>query len=248
MKGKMQFFGGFFVLMFVLSFVILGSASAQEMKGMHHGDSADMDMHHMHTMMSHGLGMVTEGSNLVMLAEMKMAPSLDQLTLDHGRSMIAGGKEMIEHTMSGSEMKGLHKAGHADDPLMKYTHELGHAMLEYVNLVDAMGMGGDMSGEMMTMHHMHILINHALAMAAEGSNLAMLGRMGMSKHTDKGSVEHGKMMITDGDKLLAEVLQGKAMLEMHGKGIKMDNAMMAETHKLGAAAKKIIDLLSDMPK
>jgi hypothetical protein len=38
------------------------------------------------------------------------------------------------------------------------------------------------------------------------------------------------------------------MKEMHEKGIKMNNAMMAETHKLGAAAKKVIDLLSDMPK
>jgi len=209
--------------------------------------TAAMGMHHIHIMMSHGLEMVAEGSNMAMLAEMKMAPSLDHLTLEHGRHMIAGGKEMIEHTMSGHEMKGLHKAGHGDDPLMKYTHELGHAMLEYVNIVDNMNMEGDMSGDMMTMHHMHILINHALDMAAEGSSIVMSRHMGMANDVDMDSVEHGKMMISDAGKLLNEVMLGKAMLELHGKGIKMNNATMAETHKLGAAAKKIVDLLSEMP-
>lgn len=268
MKKRMQFFGGAFVLIFALSFVILGSASAAEMNqlqsesylAMHEvglspeemtqmqSPGADMKMHHMHIMMSHGLSMVTEGSNLVMLAEMKMAPSLDPLTLEHGRHMMADGKELIEHTMSGHEMKSMHMAGHGDDPLMKYTHELGHAMMDYVNSVENMSMEGEMSGDMMTMHHMHILINHAVNMAAEGANLVMLGQMSMAKGVDKGSVEHGKMMISDADKLLTEVMEGKAMQEMHEKGIKMNNAMMAETHKIGAAAKKIVDLLSDMPK
>lgn len=248
MKERMQFFGRAFVLIFALSFVICGSANAQEMKHMHHGGGAEMQMHHMHTMITHGLEMVTEGSNLVMLANMKMAPSLDQLTLDHGRQMITSGKELIEHTLNGPEMKSMHKAGHGDDPLMKYTHELGNAMMEYANLVKDMSMKGEMSGDMMTMHHMHILINHAVDMAAEGSNLVMLGHMGMAKGVDKESVEHGKMMIADAGKLLAEVMEGKEMKEMHEKGVRMDNAMMAETHKIGAAAKKVIDLLSDMPK
>jgi|SRR5208282_249124 len=248
MRKKMQFLGGAVVLIFALAFVISGSARAEEMKHMHHGKSADMEMHHMHILMNHGLEMVTEGSTMVMLAEMKMAPSLDHLTLEHGRHMITNGKELIEHAMSGHEMKSMHKAGHGDDPLMKYTHELGHAMTEYANIVDNMGMEGDMAGDMMTMHHMHILINHALDMAAQGSDLAMLGHMGMAKGVDEESVEHGKMMKSDADKLLSEVMEGKAMTEMHEKGVKMDNEMMAQTHKLGAAARKIVDLLSDMPK
>ena len=247
MRKRIQFLGGAFVLMFALSFVMFRSASAEEMKHMHHGKNADMEMHHMHILMNHGLEMVTEGANLVMLAEMKMAPSLDHLTLEHGHHMITDGKELIDHTLSGHEMKSMHKAGHGDDPLMKYTHELGHAMMDYANIVDNMSMG-DMSGDMMTMHHMHILINHAVDMAAEGSDLAMLGHMGMANGIDKESIEHGKMMKSDADKLLTEVMEGKAMTEMHKKGVKMDNEMMAETHKLGAAARKIIDLLSDMPK
>ncbi|MGO9014222.1 MAG: hypothetical protein ACLQF0_04505 [Dissulfurispiraceae bacterium] len=269
MKKKMQFFGGVFVLVFALSFVIFGSASAADVKqmqsnsyiAMHEvgaeemkdmsdmkGMNMDMDMHHMHIMMDHGLSMVTEGSSLVMLGEMKMAPSLDPMTMEHGRHMMAEGKKLIEHEMSGSMMKSMHKAGHGNDPLMKYTHELGNAMMDYVNIVDSMGMKGEMADDMMTMHHMHILINHAVNMAVEGANLVMLGQMHMAKGVDKGSVEHGKMMISDADKLLSEVMKGKAMMEMHEKGIKMNNEMMAYTHKLGAAAQKLVDLLSGMPK
>jgi hypothetical protein len=46
--------------------------------------------------------------------------------------------------------------------------------------------------------------------------------------------------------MLNEVMEGKAMQEMHQKGVKGDNAMMAETHKIGDAAKKVIDLLDKM--
>ena len=56
------------------------------------------------------------------------------------------------------------------------------------------------------------------------------------------------MMISDARSLLKEVMEGKAMTAMHEKGIKPeDNAMMAETHKIGDADMKVIDLLSKMP-
>ena len=246
MKGRIKLFGGAFVLMCVLSLITLVPANAAEMKHMH-GKGADMDMHHMHILMSHGLEMVAEGSNLVMLAQMKMAPSVDPMTLAHGRSMIKDGKEVIEHAMNGHEMKAMHKAGHGNDPLMKYTHELGGAMMDVVNALEEMSTK-EMSPDMMTMHHMHMLMNHALVMATEGSNMMMLGRMGMAKDIDKYSVEHGKMMVSDARSLLKEVMEGKAMTEMHEKGVKpADNAMMAETHKIGDAEMKVIDLLEKMP-
>jgi hypothetical protein len=37
------------------------------------------------------------------------------------------------------------------------------------------------------------------------------------------------------------------MKEMHKKGVKMDNAMMTETHKLGDTAAKVLDLLEKRP-
>lgn len=43
----------------------------------------------------------------------------------------------------------------------------------------------------MTMHHMHMMINHAVEMAAEGSSMLMLGQMDMAKGIDEISVKHG---------------------------------------------------------
>jgi hypothetical protein len=232
-------------LAFLLSVGPFCSAYAEEM--MHeHGSDASMQMHHLHILMNHGLEMVVEGSNMVMLADMKMTPSLDPMTAEHGRAMIKSGKEVIEHALKGPEMQAMHKAGHGDAPLMKYTHELGEAELSVVNMLEKMSMEGPMSADMMTMHHMHIMMNHALEMAAQGSNMVMLGQMGMAKDIDKYSIEHGKMMFSDAKAMVNEVMGGKAMTDMHQKGVVMSNAMMAETHKIGDASKKVIDLLDKM--
>lgn len=205
-----------------------------------------MDMHHLHTLMNHGLEMVVEGSNMVMLADMKMTPAVDPMTLEHGRKMIKSGKEVIARALKGPEMQGLHKAGHGDASLMKYTHELGNAITTVTDLLENMSMEGPMTDDMMAMHHMHIMINHALEMAAQGSNMVMLGQMGMSKDIDKYSIEHGKMMLSDARAMLTEVMEGKAMTGMHEKGVTGGNAMMANTHKIGDAARKVVDLLDKM--
>jgi hypothetical protein len=240
MDRKKRLFGYVMAAVFTLSIGLFGTAYAK------HGSDASMDMHHLHMLMNHGLEMVAEGSNMVMLAEMKMTASVDPMALEHGRHMIKTGKEVIERAMKGPEMQGLHKAGHGDDSLMKYTHELGGAITNITDLLDKMSMEGPMSEDMMAMHHMHVMINHALEMAAQGSNMVMLGQMGMSKDIDMYSIEHGKMMLSDAKSVLDEVMGGKAMMDMHQKGVTGGNAMMAETHKIGDAAKKVIDILDKM--
>lgn len=54
-----------------------------------------------------------------------------------------------------------------------------------MSLLAVVGYTGDMhfghSDADMTMHHMHVMIYHAMEMAAEGSNLVMLGLMNMTK-------------------------------------------------------------------
>jgi hypothetical protein len=239
MNSRKKLLGAVMAGAFALSVGSFGTAYAK------HGGDASMDMHHMHMLMNHGLEMVVEGSNMVMLADMKMTAAIDPMTHEHGHHMIMMGKEVIERALKGPEMQAMHKGGHADDPLMKYTHELGNAELAVVDLLENMSMEGPMTDDMMTMHHMHIMINHALEMAAQGSNMVMLGQMGMS-NVDKYSIEHGKMMLSDASALLKEVMEGKAMMDMHAKGVTGGNAMMADTHKIGAAAGKVIDLLNKM--
>jgi uncharacterized protein YjlB len=234
-----------FSLMFLLSLVLFVSAEAAEKKMAKH-DGAHMQMHHLHMLMNHGLAMVMEGANLVMLGEMKMTPAVDPMTIEHGRHMMKSGKAVIERVLSGKEMEGLHKAGHKDDPLMKYTHELGEAMLKVTASLEKMSMEGVAPADMMTMHHMHVMTNHALGMAAEGSNLIMLGQMGMAKDIDAYTIEHGKEMLSNARSMMTEVMEGKAMKDMHAAGVDMKNPMMAETHKIGETSMKIIDMLSRM--
>jgi len=245
MKSRKRVFSTIVALAFLFSAGALSSARAEEM--MHeHGSDASMQMHHLHMLMNHGLEMVVAGSNLVMLADMKMAPSLDPMTAEHGRAMIKSGREIIEHALKGPEMQAMHKAGHGDAPLMKYTHELANAELSVVDLLEKMNMEGTMTADMMAMHHMHIIMNHALEMAAQGSNMVMLGQMGMAGEIDKYSMDHGKMMLSQAKSMISDVMGGKAMMDMHQKGVTGGNAMMADTHKLGDAEKKVVELLDTM--
>jgi len=100
----------------------------------------------------------------------------------------------------------------------------------------------------MTMHHMHMMLNHAVEMAAEGSDLVMLGQMNMAKGVDEISIKHGQMMIEDAEKIVREILGGKAMKDLHQHGHGPEaSADMAYTHELGNAAMAYIELLKKMP-
>ena len=245
MGTKAKMFLGVMVLALVL--MPLASITQADMKG-HEGD-AEMKMHHVHIVMNHGLGMVTEGSTMVMLGEMNMASGIDAMTVDHGKQMIKDGKGVVQRALSGDEMMGMHKEGQSPDknPAMKDTHDLGEGILKYIGLVEGMKMGSMDKNMMMEMHHQHIMINHALEMAAEGSNLVMLGDMDMAGAVDDYTVEHGKMMIKNAKGLLGEVTGGKAMTDMHKMGTTpKDDPMMKSTHDLIERALKIIDLYEKM--
>ncbi|VVM06474.1 hypothetical protein [Methylacidimicrobium tartarophylax] len=97
----------------------------------------------------------------------------------------------------------------------------------------------------MQLHHMHAVINHAVEMAAEGSNLVMLGEMQMAPGTDELAAEHGKGAIREAKALVKRVMESKAMAELHKQGQK-ESREMAYTHKLAEAANAYIDLLAEM--
>ena len=245
MRNKMTCFPS---LALVVS-MIIGISSlgyAEEMKHMH-GGGASMEMHHLHMLMDHGISMVAEGSSMAMLAEMKMAPGVDQQTRQHGHHMIKEGKELITRCLNGPEMMAMMKM-HAKDPLMDYTHQLGEAMLKLADILEKMSMEDMSSPGMMEMHHMHVMINHALQMAADGANLIMLGQMGMAGSVDKLSIEHGKEMMNDGKSMVTDMMESKEMKEMHAKGMTPEKSPMMEmSHKQAEAVMKVIDLLSKMP-
>ncbi len=99
----------------------------------------------------------------------------------------------------------------------------------------------------MSMHHMHIMINHALEMATEGSNMIMLGKMDMAKGVDEITVKHGQMMISHAKELIKDVMEGDAMHALHHGGSTPEgDAAMAYTHKLADTASEYIKLLEGM--
>jgi len=200
-----------------------------------------MRMHHLHLRMNHGLAMAVQGANMVMTSQMGMSPHSDAESLRHGLAMIKQGREMIRQAMTGPEMQELHKQVAGKSPLMELTHELDEAMLVVITELEGMHQAPVSSSVEMTLHHMHMLVNHALLMAAEGSRLIMLGQMGMSKRLDAVAVKHGRKMIADARNLWHEAMEGKAMKDLHRK--KTDpSALMEATHRYADAAKRLIDL------
>jgi hypothetical protein len=206
------------LLAILLPLMVMGCAGKTVSQDVSSGPDANMQMHHLHTMMNHGLSMVTEGSNTIMIAYMDMAPKIDPIAHEHGHHMMNMGKGVINRSLSGPEMMKMMKGEHANTAHMKYTHELGESMLVVVDLLDKMAQSGSIPTDMMGMHHQHLLINHAMDMAAQGSSLVMLGKMGMAGDVDTFSVEHGMMMLSNAMSMLTEVMSGDAMMDMHAKG------------------------------
>ena len=111
--------------------------------------------------------------------------------------------------------------------------------------ISAPALAEDDKTAQMHMHHLHLMINHSVEMAAEGANLMMLGQMGMSKDSDAKTIQHGKAMIGQAKSMLDEALAGDTMKGLHG-GDAAKSAQMAYTHKLGESAKAYINELEAM--
>lgn len=101
------------------------------------------------------------------------------------------------------------------------------------------------SEDAMPLHHMHALLNHAVEMAAEGSDLVMLGEMKMAPGTDELAVEQGNGAVREAKALVKKVMEGKPMTELHKRG-QGESREMAYTHRLGEAANAYIDLLAEI--
>jgi hypothetical protein len=211
------------------------------------GSDTAMTLHHMHTMLDHGLIMVLQGANLRMLSTLKMAPGIDQTTEAHGSEMIAEGKAMIKEMLSGSHMREMHEQGHWSDPRMAYTHELGAAMLAVVDDVDQMAPSDKAFPDRIKMCHIRIALNHSLEMAAEGANLVMLGKMTMAGGIDEDSITHGRKMIADARILWDEVLEGQAMKEIHASRTSPEiSVQMAQIQRMAKDGDKVLVLLEKM--
>jgi len=182
-----------------------------------------------------------------------MAKGVDEVSLEHGNMMIKNGKAMWTEIMSGKTMTGMHHSGKdpMKDPAMAYTHKLAEKQLKVIDLLGKMP-GGEMTpgsaSHDMSMHHQHIMLNHALKMGLEGANILMLGEMGMAKGVDEISVDHGRMMLKNARSLFNDIMSGKDMMDMHKAGTSPESdELMKYTHRLAEAQLQVLTLLDDMP-
>jgi hypothetical protein len=197
--------------------------------------------------------MTLEGYNLVMLGGMGMARGVDEVSVEHGNVMIKNGKAMWNEIMSGKIMTGMHHSGKdpMKDPAMAYTHKLAEKQLKVIDLLGKMPeseMAPGSASHDMSMHHQHIMLNHALKMGLEGANILMLGEMGMAKGVDEISVDHGRMMLKNARSLFNDIMSGKDMMDMHRAGTSPESdELMKYTHRLAEAQLQVLTLLDDMP-
>jgi hypothetical protein len=220
-----------------------GSAYAAEPK-QNQEAGAVMGMHYVRTVVNHGLEMVI-GANVVMLAQMKMSPGLDQKAISHGRSTMERGKKAIQQILTDPVLQALQKGSGRDAPIMKYAQDLAEAMLEVADTLEQIKLS-KINPDTTTLHYFNILIIQALEAAAGGSNLIIAGQTGMSPGIDMKSVEQGKTMLTDARSLIIEVMGSGAMAKMHSREAgKMPE--MGSTHELAMVVLNVLDLLDSLP-
>jgi hypothetical protein len=216
-----------------------------------HGPADALVLHQQHMMLNQALVGALEGSNVVMLGQMGMSLGIDDISLETGKKQLMNAHQTWNELMSGQIMSKMHAPGMtpAEAGLMRYSHRLAKAQLKVMDvLYDMDALPHTYKAHDMTMHHEHILLNHALKLALEGSNLIMLGHMGMAKGIDNISVNYGKMMMRQALSVFNEVISGQTLTDMLEEGVTPENdPLMAYTYKLAEAQLTVVNMLSDMP-
>ena len=198
------------------------------------------------SLIGRAMAMVTEGASLVLVANMKLAPPTDRFTAEEGMKMIENGKDLVQVALAGEGMSPMEKKEMETDPMMETAESLGESILKYIEIVQSMEMSGTIENKI-KLHQTHLMINHALDMAAEGANLVMLGNLKLAEVLDKYTVERGRMMLKDARVTLAGVSGSDTMKDMKNTDMgSMGDAMMTKTGELIETALKIIDALERM--
>lgn len=97
----------------------------------------------------------------------------------------------------------------------------------------------------MEMHHLHILLNQGISMAAEGSSLVMLAGMQTTPALDRPTLRHGQMMIVNGRELIHRSLSGPEMASL-SEGGHAGSPLMKYSRELGETMLAYMKLLEKL--
>jgi hypothetical protein len=183
-----------------------------------------------------------------MISELKISPELDFLTGQHGYAMFEKGKDIIAGVPSEGRMVEMLEKDHNDYPLMIEIQALGKSMLQTVKLFEQRIMTSpSISSDRMAMHHMQILLTHALRMAVEGANMVMLGSKQIACDVNDFSTNKGRIMMIDARTMVKEIEAKKEMKDLHDRGRTADkDHTMRITHELIEEFGKIMDILAEI--
>jgi hypothetical protein len=228
----------------IASFYPLSSLAAEQVEPKQ-ADGPAVEMQHLRAIVDRGLDILM-GANLVMLAEMKMSPGLDQEVLSRGHSMMQRGKKSIQQVLSGLEGKATSKETRGNAPAMEYVQALAAAMLQVTATLEKVKLE-EMNPDTTGMHYFNILIGQALEMALEGSSQVLTSRMGREESVAKQPLEQGRAMLSEARPLIIEVMGSRGMAEMHSRDSGKLPAM-GLTHQLAMETLEVLDLLDDLPE
>lgn len=205
--------------------------------------SADTRLQHLHVLMHEGLSMVLEGADLVMISEMGMEASMDDKSSEHGRALAAAGRRFLEET--GSALALL--VGQVSERNLQYTQGLNAQFVEIGELLEGMEApkAGDKSN--VALHHSHMMVLHALRMAARGANLSMLAGSEIDGELGNLGRQNAGWLLANAKTTVARVVDGPSMKTLHEKG-GYDEDLMKRTHELANQAREVIEAMSEMPR
>ncbi len=130
-------------------------------------------MQRLQLMMVHAADMAAQGS--------------DQIIADtgQGRNLLSQSADVLRRAMSGPEMNAMHQGGAGLSPMMRKTHDLGGAMFNLLEL---------MMKSSTEQARARRGLNQSLAMAAEGTELVLSGRLNMKGDLGRFMIEQGKRL------------------------------------------------------
>lgn len=204
-------------------------------------------LHTIHMMMNHGLTMILDGSSLIMMAEMDIDTTVVKDPLVHGNKMIAKGKSLIDRAIRGPVMVEKHMQETRTTKMMDLTHQLGELMLKTAYAHDIMQPAMKGSEVAINLHVLHLEASHALIMAAQGSNMVMIGQSGMNNDLTRFSIEQGRKMMSEARTILIDLLTGKTVKDLEKRKLSpADLAMFNHTKELLIVSVDIANLLFQM--
>jgi hypothetical protein len=203
-------------------------------------------IHRLHVFMNHGMIMFLDGINMKMVADMGMSPAIDPKASAYAVRNMKIGRKIIEMGLKGEQYKFLVELGFEDHPLMKTARELGETMLELVDLLESMKIN-QMAGEMIDLHHMHLLINEGVESVVQGSNMIMLTLLSSIPQIDQFLQNHGRNMVKDGRAVILDMFESDVYERLKAKETSLaEDSFVNQTKRCVNLSLKIVDIISRM--